>query len=158
MHRMAASLLVLMAASALWAQAPEERRPHVRPKDGQILELSIRQLGNFDYAERNGGNIPPDVKNLSGVKIRTHGYMIPLDQADNIAHFTLVPSLFACCFGQPPQVQHTLVVRMPKGKGIAYSPDEIVVEGVLRVEEKKEDGMITSIFELDCTSVRAAAR
>jgi hypothetical protein len=82
--------------------------------------------------------------------------MIPMDQAENITQFALVPSLFACCFGQPPSVQHTIVVNTPAGKGVSYYPDEIVVEGKLLVEEKKEDGFIVSIFEVECTSVKPA--
>src|SRR5258706_1518912 len=130
---------------------PEKRKPHVRPKDGQTYEVAIKDLGNFEYDAEKGGNLPEDVKGLNGAQIRTHGFMIPLDQADNITEFALVPSLFACCFGQPPQVQHTIVVHTPKGKAVGYFPDEIVVEGTLKVTEKKEDGLVVSVFEEDCT-------
>ncbi|HEV8605295.1 MAG TPA: DUF3299 domain-containing protein [Tepidisphaeraceae bacterium] len=133
---------------------PEKRKPHIKPKDGQALEIAIKDLGNFEYDAEKGGNIPEDVKQLHGAKIRTHGFMIPLDQADNITEFALVPSLFACCFGQPPQVQHTMVVHTPKGKAVGYFPDEIIVEGTLKVDEKKEDGLIISVFEVDCISVK----
>jgi hypothetical protein len=140
------------------ATTPEKRKPHVRPKDGQVLELAIKDLGNFEYDAEKGGNLPEDVKALNGAKIRTHGFMIPLDQADNITEFALVPSLFACCFGQPPQVQHTMVVHTPKGKAVGYFPDEIIVEGTLVVNEKKEDGMIVSVFEVNCNSVKPMAK
>jgi len=137
---------------------PEKRKPHVRPKDGQVMELAIKDLGNFEYDAEKGGNLPEDVKGLNGAKIRTHGFMIPLDQADNITEFALVPSLFACCFGQPPQVQHTMVVHTPKGKAVGYFPDEIMVEGTLVVNEKKEDGLIVSVFEVNCLSVKPMAK
>ena len=140
------------------ATTPEKRKPHVRPKDGQVLELAIKDLGNFEYDAERGGNLPEDVKALNGARIRTHGFMIPLDQADNITEFALVPSLFACCFGQPPQVQHTMVVQTPKGKAVGYFPDEIVVEGNLVVNEKKEDGLVVSVFEVNCTSVKPMAK
>ena len=84
--------------------------------------------------------------------------MIPLDQAEAITEFALVPSLFACCFGQPPQIQHTLVVHCPKGKAVTYFPDEISVEGIIKVEEKKDDGYIVSIFEIDAQSVKPAPK
>ena len=137
---------------------PEKRKPHVRPKDGQTYEVAIKDLGNFEYDAEKGGNLPEDVKGLNGAKIRTHGFMIPLDQADNITEFALVPSLFACCFGQPPQVQHTMVVHTPKGKAVGYFPDEIIVEGTLLVNEKKEDGLIVSVFEVNCMSVKPMAK
>lgn len=139
--------------------SPEKRRAHVKPKkETDVYELSIKALGNFEYDSEKGGNVPEDVKKLAGTKIRTRGFMIPLDQADNITQFVLVPDLFACCFGQAPQVQHTVVVSTPKGKAVGYYPDEIVVEGHLSVEEKKEDGIIVSLFEVACTSVKPAAK
>lgn len=137
----------------------EKRRPHVKPKkETEVYEVSVKALGNFEYDAEKGGDIPEDVKKLKGTTIRTRGFMIPLDQADNISQFVLVPDLFACCFGQAPQVQHTVVVSTPKGKAVAYYPDEIVVEGTLNVEEKKEDGIIVSLFEVACKSVKPAAK
>jgi hypothetical protein len=95
---------------------------------------------------------------LKGSKVRLIGFMIPMDQAENITRFALVPSLFACCFGQPPTVQHTIVVDCPKGKAVSYYPDEILVEGTLNVEEKREDDFIVSIFEVEVSSVKPAGR
>ena len=136
--------------------ASETRHKHPLPKPGEVIESSIKELGNFDYDNDRGGNIPDDVKRMSGAKIRLHGYMIPMDQADNITQFALVPSLFSCCFGQPPQIQHTIVVNCPKGKAVSYCPDEIVVEGDLKVDEKRDDGYVVSIFEMSANSVKPA--
>jgi hypothetical protein len=135
---------------------PETRKKHSRPKAGDIAEMSIKELGNFQYDDEKGGNIPADVKQLTGSEIRLHGYMIPMDQAENITQFALVPSLFSCCFGQPPQIQHTIVVNCPKGKALAYCPDEIVVQGALTVQEKRDDGYVISIFEVKADSVKVA--
>jgi hypothetical protein len=136
----------------------ENRKPHAAPTPGETRDLQIKELGNFDYDADKGGNIPADVKALSGISIRLHGFMIPIDQAENITQFALVPSLFACCFGQPPQIQHTVVCKAPGGKAVSYYPDELVVEGKLRVDEKKDDGFIVSIFEMDVTSVKPATK
>lgn len=133
----------------------DQRRPLPPPQAGQITEFqSIHELGNFEYDPEKGGNIPPDVLAYSDTRIRVRGYMIPMDQAANITTFALVPSLFACCFGTPPQIQHTIVVRTPRGKAVSYFPDEIVVEGELKVVERKEDGFIISVFEMTASSVR----
>jgi hypothetical protein len=134
------------------------RKPHPLVPAGQTLELPIKELGNFDYDAENGGNIPDDVMKLEGIHFRTSGYMIPLDQAESISEFALVPSLFACCFGQPPQIQHTIVVTCPKGKAVSYFPDELTVEGTLHVHEQKDGGFIVSIFQIDASSVRPAAK
>jgi hypothetical protein len=140
------------------ATSAETRKPHPAPKPGEVLEMAIKDLGNFEYDQEHGGNIPPDVKRMNGATIRLRGFMIPMDQAENITQFALVPSLFACCFGQPPQIQHTIVVDCPKGKAVGYCPDEIVVEGKLKVDEKKDDGYIVSIFGIDVQSVKPAPK
>lgn len=134
------------------------RQPLAPPKPGTVTELTIRDLGNFEFDADRGGNIPQDVKAYHGAQIRVRGFMIPMDQAENITQFALVPDLFACCFGQPPQLQHTVVVNCPKGKAVSYYPDEIICEGTLKVEEKKEDGFIVSIFQLQVSSVKPAAK
>jgi hypothetical protein len=136
-----------------------DRVPHPAPKLGETVICDIKDLGNFEYDAEKGGNIPADVMALNGCRFRTHGFMMPLDQVENITDFAFVPSLFGCCFGQPPQVQHTILVHCAKGKSIAeYTSEELVVEGTLRVQEKKDDGFVISIFEIDATSVRAAPK
>jgi hypothetical protein len=147
-----------LAAAPVQGSLSEGRIPHPTPVPGQVQEMAIKELGNFDYDADKGGDIPPDVVALSGSKVRLDGYMIPMDQAESITEFALVPSLFSCCYGQPPQIQHTIVVHVPKGKAVSYYPDEISVEGTLKVDEKKEDGFIVSIFEVDTTSVKPSAK
>jgi hypothetical protein len=132
------------------------RHIHPAPVAGQTVEMAIKELGNFDYDASVGGDIPPDVLRLDGCHFKTTGYMIPLDQAESISEFALVPSLFACCFGQPPQIQHTIVVHCPKAKAVSYFPDELIVEGTLHVKEVKDGGFIVSIYQMDASSVRVA--
>jgi hypothetical protein len=134
------------------------RVPHEPPTEGQVRVLTIQQLGNFDYDDLKGGNIPDDVKALSGSRVRLRGFMLPLEQADRVTMFSLVPDLFACCFGQPPQIQHMVMVKCPPGKGVPALMDEIDVEGILTVEEKKDEGFIISIFELSPTSIKLAVK
>jgi hypothetical protein len=136
----------------------DQRKPHDPPKPGEVREMEIKELGNFDYDAEKGGNIPDDVKKLTGMDVKLKGFMIPMDQASSITQFALVPSLFSCCFGQPPQIQHTIIVKTPAGKGVSYYPDEIVVQGKLNVEEKREDGFIVSVFDIACDSVKPAAK
>jgi hypothetical protein len=140
------------------APSDAERTPHPAPKAGEVREMPVKDLGNFNYDADKGGNIPEDVKRLDGAKLRVRGFMVPMDQADSVTQFALVADLFACCFGQPPQVQHTVIANCPPGKAVSYYPDELVVEGVLNVEEKKEDGFIISLFEIEVASVKPAAK
>jgi hypothetical protein len=148
-------------AAALPTDVPmdaETRHKHPTAKPGEVLAMSIKELGNFQYDDEKGGGIPSDVKALNGSEVRLHGFMIPMDQAEHITQFALVPSLFACCFGQPPQIQHTIVVNCPKGKAVSYCPDEINVQGKLSVQEKRDDGYVISLFEMSADSVKVGGK
>ena len=136
----------------------KDRVPHPKPQPGEVLTMQIKELGNFDYDADKGGNVPADVLALDGATVKLTGFMIPVDQAGTITRFALVPSLFACCFGQPPQLQHTILVTCPPGKGVSYYPDQLSVQGKLHVEEKREDGFIVSLFEIDASSVKAEGK
>jgi hypothetical protein len=132
---------------------PTVRTPHKPPVAGETRELAVKELGNFDYDPDQGGVIPDDVKALSGTKVRLKGYMLPLSQARKVTRFALVPSVFSCCFGQPPGVQHTVIVDCEPGKSVAYSSDPVAVEGTLTVGEVKEDKYTIALFQLVCTNV-----
>jgi hypothetical protein len=138
--------------------APEERTPHPAPKEGEVIELDIKQLGNFEYDPQTGGGVPDDVLRLSGTKLRTRGFMIPLTAAERVSEFVLVVDLAGCCFGQPPGVQHMILVKTPEGKTVRYFGDEIIVEGVLTVEEKREEDYTIGLFEMVAASIKPAAR
>jgi hypothetical protein len=150
--------LPVATPAALDPMSAAARKPHPTPKAGETLEMTIKELGNFEYDPEQNTPIPNDVKALSGHNIRLKGFMIPMDQAENISKFALVPSLFACCYGQPPQIQHTIVVTCPKGKAVSYYPDEIIVEGKLDVQVQKDDGFVVGIFSLETSSVKPAPK
>lgn len=133
-----------------------DRRVHEAPKEGEVRVMRIKELGNFKFDAEKDTKVPADVQAMDGMKVRLRGFMLPIQQAERVTEFALVPSLFACCFGQPPGVEHTITVRCPKDKAITYVVDEVDVEGVLRVNVKREEGYTYSIFELECSSVRLA--
>jgi hypothetical protein len=133
------------------------RRPHPVPKPGEVLEITLKALGNFEYDQEKGGAIPADVKRLNGVKIRVRGYMIPMGPDEKSFQFALITNLDTFRRPSSPSllIQHMIVADCPKGKAIAYYPDEIIAEGTLKVEEKRDSGYIVCIFNLDVTSVIA---
>jgi hypothetical protein len=130
------------------------RIPHKRPADGQVFDISIRGLGNFDYETEAGEVIPPDVRQLDGTKIRLRGFIVPTNQSVRLTQFALVPSLFNCCFGQPPQIEHTVMVTCADGLTVDLTANEVVVEGTLKVAEVKDDGYVVSIFNVRATQVK----
>jgi hypothetical protein len=129
--------------------ATTQRTPHVVAGTGQLNEMTIKDLGNFTYA----GAIPDDVQRLSGSRIRLSGYMMPLTEAARVTQFDLVPNLYSCCFNQPPGVEHVVRVTCDRGAAIAYSPGVVVVEGTLTVGERREDGVVVSLFEVQANKV-----
>jgi hypothetical protein len=131
-----------------------DRIPHKPLKAGEVLDTSIKGLANFEYDASAGGPIPADVMALNGAHVRLKGFMIPMTQAEDITDFALVPSLVSCCFGQPPGVQHVFTCRMPKGRAVQYSVDEISVEGTLKINIQRDQNYTSSIFELDVSSVK----
>jgi hypothetical protein len=135
------------------------RVPHQAPEPGSIPDLSLPDLGNFDFdPDDSSAVIPADVKALSGTVVRLHGFMIPLDQAEKISRFALVPDLGGCQQHSPPPTASVVLVICLSGKAVTYCPDEVIVEGRLTVEIIREDGLITRIFTLEPASVKPAAR
>jgi hypothetical protein len=132
------------------------RVPHALPQAGDVLTLGIRELGNFEFDPTATKDIPADVKALDGATVRLRGFMIPLNQAEDITDFALVPTLANCCFGQPPGVQHTITCKTEKGRAVQYTVDEISVTGKLAVKMKRDQDYTYSIFEMTVSSVKAA--
>ena len=77
-------------------------------------------------------------------------------QTDSIRQFTLVTSVYECCFGQPPGVEHAINVVLPEGRAVTFTYGEVQVTGTLRVEEEWRDGFVVNLFTIeDVTSVKA---
>jgi len=58
---------------------------------------------------------------------------MPLTEVKNITQFLLVPSLWGCCYGQPPAVNHIVVVKMPPGQTTKFYDDVIRIRGEFNV-------------------------
>jgi hypothetical protein len=136
------------------------RKPHAPPTAGEVRTLSIKELGNFPYAD-TGGTIPDDVRALDGATVRLTGYMVPPNQLgispageeSKVTRFSLVPNLSTCCYGKPPGVQHVIDVRCDASRSISFTPRPVVVEGKLKVGEVKDDGFVVSVFGVVATNV-----
>jgi len=142
-------------APATQPLSPAARKVHAKPQPGETRPLDIKELGNFEYDPERGGGLPADVQQLSGLSVRMTGFMVPLKEAESITEFALVPSLGSCCFGAPPQIQHTILVHCPASAKVGFSGELIVVEGALRVEEKREENYTVSLFEMQAKTVKA---
>jgi hypothetical protein len=132
------------------------RKVHPTTRPGDMLDITIDELGNFDYDADHGGNIPKDVIQLSGCNIRTRGYMVPLHMVENnnVVEFALVPRFNKDAKSQALKVQGRIIVHLPNGKAVPDVTDLIQVEGKLTVGETWVGGSVFSIFDIDPTSIR----
>lgn len=94
--------------------------------------------------------IPPLVKNLDGKNVVVTGYMMPTKiEKGLVTEFLLVSSPQLCCYGQSPQVNEFIVVKMGKGGVKPVMDTPVQFFGKLVVKEMYEDGFLTNIYSLD---------
>jgi uncharacterized protein len=116
-------------------------------QDSHYARLSFDTLKSWTYIEGKTP-IPDFIKKLDGQHIEMIGFMMPLSEVKNITQFLLVPSLWGCCYGQPPAVNHIVVVKMPPGQTTKFYNDVIRVRGTFNAGETKQDGYLVSLYVL----------
>ena len=136
MQRKQAKLDTVNGSSAI----KEDVDPHYK-------KLEFDTLKSWTYVEGKTP-IPGFIKALDNQEIEMVGFMMPLTEVKNITQFLLVPSLWGCCYGQPPAVNHIVVVKMPPGQTTKFFDDVIRVRGKFNVGETKQDGYLVSLYTL----------
>jgi len=126
-------------------------------KDDSLVALSFELLKKWTYVEGQTP-IPDFIRAFDGKSVYMTGYMMPLITVKNIRSFILAPSLFGCCYGQPPAVNHIVLVSMADGKTAKYFEDPIRVSGQFHCGEEKLDGELLSLYRIDADEVVAAAK
>ncbi len=114
--------------------------------------LSFEEIASWPYEDGLIG-LPKPVQQLDGKKVLMTGFMLPIDQVEDIKEFLLVQSLWSCCYGQPPDINGIVRVVMQGEARIDYQFEPIRVTGTFRVKETKEDGYCVDIFQLEADSV-----
>jgi hypothetical protein len=127
-------------------------------KEGKIpgldRTLPFDELTSWPYEDGLKG-MPKRIKDLDGKKVLMMGFMLPIDEVQNIKEFLLVQSLWACCYGQPPDINGIVRVLMPKGKTTDYFFDPLKIVGTFKVEATVLDGYCVDIFQLHAESLEA---
>jgi hypothetical protein len=100
-------------------------------------------------APRVDGQIPPAVKKLDSCKVVVTGFMLPTRmEGGQVTEFLLLRDQAMCCFGEQPQMNEWVVVRMAK-PGM-YLPDvPRAFEGTLKVGAVEENGYMCGIYLLE---------
>ena len=135
-----------------------EKRLQQEIKAGKITGLDkilpFDELTSWPYEDGLKG-MPKRVKKLSGKKVLMTGFMLPIDEVQNIKEFLLVESLWSCCYGQPPDIHGIVRVVMPKKKTTDYFFDPLKLIGTFKVEATMMDGYCVDIFQLHCETLEA---
>ncbi len=130
-----------------------DRVPHTRPAPGQMVEMTLKELGNFEFDPNKDAEVPADVNLLEGAKVRLKGVMVPLTQGEKITQFALMePGSFES--HDPPGPQRFVICKTAADKAVEYTYDHvIVVEGTLHIHIQRDDNYTNRIFEMAVTSV-----
>ena len=140
------------------AMLEAERKLAEQIKAGKITGLDkflpFDELSSWPYEDGLKG-MPKRVKDLSGKKVLMTGFMLPIDEVQNIKEFLLVQSLWSCCYGSPPDIHGIVRVVMPKGKTTDYFFDPLKIIGTFKVEATVMDGYCVDIYQLHVESLEA---
>lgn len=162
LQRAALKELARQIAADLWRRLPVgSATVHLGSMVGLAADVEVPAgymkapfslIGGFTYEE--GMKLPTHIAELQGRKVGMAGYMMTLEEVEDIHEFVLVESLWSCCFGKPPEVHQAVVITIAAKKGVDMTPVPILITGVLDVGEKIEDGFVTSLYRLKADSFK----
>lgn len=94
-------------------------------------------------------NLPKKVQQLNGMQIKIPGFIIPLeDSQDLVREFLFVPSPMSCIHVPPPPPNQIIHVKMTAGKVAKMSYGPVWLFGKLNIIEKK-DKEVRNSYEMD---------
>ncbi len=114
--------------------------------------LTFEEISSWPYQDGLKG-MPEPVKKMDGKTVLMTGFMLPIDEVENIKEFLLVQSMWSCCFGQPPDINGIVRVVMKGDKRINFKYDPIKVTGQFKVVAAYEDGYCIDIYQLHADEV-----
>lgn len=159
-----AGLVVAAAVAFGLSVARAANVPAGAPSDGGYVKAGFDLLASYMFVPAEldpsappgtpppsgAKQIPAQVKELDGKNVIVTGYMLPTKvEKGLVREFLLVASAMLCCYGQTPQVNEFVVVKM-SGAGVKPVMDTPVqFYGKLIVKEMYEDGFLTNIYSLE---------
>ena len=144
---------VLRSAQAMLAA---EARLKQMWEQGQIRGvdhlLGFAEISDWTYSSGLMG-MPQSLRRFDGKRVMMAGFMLPIDEVENMRQFLLVESLWSCCYGTPPDIHQVVRVVMQGDKRSDYQFEPIKVTGTFRVKETVDDGFVVDIFQLETDKV-----
>lgn len=98
--------------------------------------------------------IPADIQKLDGNRVGIRGFLLPVRMDDGLAvEFLLMRDRSFCCYGSPPKINQWITVHT-RGRGVKPLMDQpVTILGTLHVGEKRENGFLVGIYEMDAEKV-----
>jgi hypothetical protein len=170
LHSFFGLTLFLFSISALFAQsqipqAAEHEPRRVTIGGQEFFAVGFETLSAFPYTIVDAGTgasaaeiaqarkrdqLPGWIRFYHEKRVVLTGYLMPLQMENGLARkFVMMKDVNTCCYGATPNMNDYVVVTM-KGAGIPAEQDvPVEITGVLRIEEKYENGYVTSLFQMD---------
>ncbi len=139
-----------------------------RTDDGDYVRVPMSLLTSFSYdpqphppgAEELGipapsSSVPEEILALDGSRAAVVGFMVPLDvDRGGVKTFVLSQNRSYCCYGIKPALNEMVVVQMEEGGRAPFLKDTpIAVLGELSVSERREGGVVLSLYRMKATTV-----
>ena len=132
----------------------------VKQLSGGYTYVDLKAMSTFTFDQVNGtlDDIPRKWRDLDGQKVILKGEMYdPRGAGQSVDQFVLVFSIATCCVTSTPQVQHFVYSKVVPGNSVNYYGGTVEVRGTLHVNVRKEEGRVSSVYNLDVESTRPAS-
>jgi hypothetical protein len=128
------------------------------PEAADRVKIDFKKLGSWKYKEGKTP-IPDELKKLDGKWIELTGYVYSSNQPQFLENFIVVQSLWDCCFGKSPDMNHFVDVKLPPGKiAMDYSEPVILIGkfsvGELREEDGRGGSYLLSLYRLEVHMIK----
>lgn len=118
----------------------------VKPKQGSVPWETFGKTREREKVTKHDGLtdvdiypiFPPEVKALDGKTIRVTGFMFPLDQEEQQAHFLIGPFPMSCPFHY--HAINALIIEVLAKKPMKFTLEPITIEGTLKLTGEAGDG------------------
>lgn len=118
-----------------------------------VVYLRFDDIDAWPYEDGFKG-MPKHIKKWDGKRVAMAGFMLPIDEVENIKTFYLVKSLWSCCYGIPPDVNGLVKINVKAKKGCAYQYDPILIVGTFRLKKVMDEDYCVCIYQMDDAVVK----
>jgi len=152
------AVIAVLVGYPVYVMIDQQLSGGIKQAAGGYQEVNLKAMSTFTFDQVNGTleDVPKKWRELDGQKVILHGEMYQPFYAgyDEVDRFDLVFSIATCCVTSTPQVQHFVKAQALPGRSIRYYDQPVEVHGILRVNVKREEGRVSSVYQLDVESVQ----